>query len=298
MARPAPPIRNPASVACTPDSSTASHSAIPAATYAEVRVTPKRLSPASTSSASITANLSPELALGDALNFMDQTAREILPAGYTTDLNGQSREFRSSSGSLALVFVLGAGYLTLLFAGVALIIGWGYSEPPLKLDSRGLGETAIVLLSCFLLPTTAYYIQTSNVSLFLLQVNIPLGLITFAVTLATEVPDIAADQDTGKITLAVRMQRKKSVKLHVAFFIAGCLSLIAGLMRLWPLVGLFSAMVVGPAIIVSLAVATASNRGDIRAMERIGLLYSFVLGSGAVALNIALIIGSHWFILA
>ncbi|MEK7281443.1 MAG: prenyltransferase, partial [Chloroflexota bacterium] len=41
---------------------------------------------------------------------------------------------------LLLVFVLGAGYLTLLFAIVALIIGWGYSEPPLKLDSRGFGE--------------------------------------------------------------------------------------------------------------------------------------------------------------
>ncbi|MBF8265589.1 MAG: menA [Dehalococcoidia bacterium] len=106
---------------------------------------------------------------------------------------------------LALVFVLGSGYLTLLFAGVALLIGWGYSEPPLKLDSRGLGEAVIVLLSCFLLPITAYYIQTSAFSLTLLRVSIPLALITFAVTLATEVPDVAADWATGKITLAVRM---------------------------------------------------------------------------------------------
>ncbi|MFC7462370.1 efflux RND transporter permease subunit [Hydrogenophaga defluvii] len=67
-------------------------------------------------SASITANLAPELALGDALNFMDQTAREILPAGYTTDLNGQSREFRSSSGSLALVFVLALVFIYLVLA--------------------------------------------------------------------------------------------------------------------------------------------------------------------------------------
>ncbi len=67
-------------------------------------------------SASITANLAPELALGDALNFMDQTAREILPPGYTTDLNGQSREFRSSSGSLALVFVLALVFIYLVLA--------------------------------------------------------------------------------------------------------------------------------------------------------------------------------------
>ncbi len=198
--------------------------------------------------------------------------------------------------ALALVFALGAGYLTLLFAVVALIIGWGYSEPPLKLDSRGLGEAGIVLLSCFLLPTTAYYIQTSTVSLFLLLVGIPLALITFAVTLATEVPDIAADEFTGKITLAVMMQRKKSVKLHVAFFISGCLSLVAVLVRLWPLVSLVSAMVIGPAVIVSLAVAKDLNKGDIKAVERTGLLYSFVLGFGAVALNVALIVGSQWFI--
>ena len=193
--------------------------------------------------------------------------------------------------ALALVFALGAGYFTLLFAGVALVIGWCYSEPPLKLDSRGLGEAGIVFLACFLLPTTAYYIQTSTVSLFLLLVSVPLALITFAVTLATEAPDIAADHATGKLTLAVRMQRKNSVKLHVAFFLAGCLSLIVVLMWLWPLAGLVSAMVIGPAVIASLAGAKASNRGDIRAMERVGLLYGFVLGFGAAALDISLFIG-------
>ncbi|MDO8634797.1 MAG: prenyltransferase [Dehalococcoidia bacterium] len=198
--------------------------------------------------------------------------------------------------ALSLTFALGAGYLTLLFAGVALIIGWGYSEPSLKLDSRGLGETAIVLLSCFLLPITAYYIQTSSVSLTLLLVSIPLALIIFAVTLATEVPDIASDRATGKITLAVRMQRKKSVKLHLAFFIAGCLSLIAVLIWRWPFIGWVSVMITIPVIVTSIICGRASSNGDIKAMERTGLLYSFVLGFGAVALNVALIVGSQWFI--
>ncbi len=67
-------------------------------------------------SASITANLSPEYSLGEALTFMDDTARELLPAGYTTDLNGQSREFRSSSGSLAIVFVLSLLFIYLVLA--------------------------------------------------------------------------------------------------------------------------------------------------------------------------------------
>jgi multidrug efflux pump len=67
-------------------------------------------------SASITANLAPELALGDALKFMDATAAEILPPGYTTDLNGQSREFKNASGSLAIVFVLSLLFIYLVLA--------------------------------------------------------------------------------------------------------------------------------------------------------------------------------------
>lgn len=67
-------------------------------------------------SASITANLGPELALGEALEIMDSIAREVLPQGYTTDLNGQSREFLNASGSLAVVFVLALLFIYLVLA--------------------------------------------------------------------------------------------------------------------------------------------------------------------------------------
>ncbi|MGE0350269.1 efflux RND transporter permease subunit [Hydrogenophaga sp.] len=67
-------------------------------------------------SASITANISPSYSLGEALVFMEQTAAEILPAGYATDLNGQSREFRNASGSLALVFVLSLLFIFLVLS--------------------------------------------------------------------------------------------------------------------------------------------------------------------------------------
>ena len=67
-------------------------------------------------SASLTANLSPELALGEALKIMDGIARDVLPSGYTTDLNGQSREFRNASGSLVIVFVLALLFIYLVLA--------------------------------------------------------------------------------------------------------------------------------------------------------------------------------------
>ncbi len=67
-------------------------------------------------SATITANLSPDYSLGEALNFMDATAAKVLKPGYTTDLNGTSREFKSSQGALGIVFVLALVFIFLVLA--------------------------------------------------------------------------------------------------------------------------------------------------------------------------------------
>jgi multidrug efflux pump len=65
-------------------------------------------------SAAITANLSPDYSLGQALDYMDATAQKVLKPGYATDLNGQSREFRSASGSLAIVFAMALLFIYLV----------------------------------------------------------------------------------------------------------------------------------------------------------------------------------------
>ena len=67
-------------------------------------------------SATITANLAPNYSLGEALKFMDTTADKLLKPGYATDLNGISREFRNSSDSLTLVFVLALLFIFLVLA--------------------------------------------------------------------------------------------------------------------------------------------------------------------------------------
>jgi multidrug efflux pump len=67
-------------------------------------------------SVSLTANLAPGYSLGEALKFMDETAARVLPAGYATELNGVSREFKASSGSLTVVFVLALLFIFLVLA--------------------------------------------------------------------------------------------------------------------------------------------------------------------------------------
>jgi multidrug efflux pump len=67
-------------------------------------------------SASITANLAADYSLGQALDFMNATAKKVLKEGYATDLNGQSREYRSASGSLAIVFAMALLFIYLVLA--------------------------------------------------------------------------------------------------------------------------------------------------------------------------------------
>ncbi len=66
--------------------------------------------------ASITANLAPDYSLGQALTFMNEISAKVLKPGYSTDLNGTSREFKNSQGALAIVFVLALVFIFLVLA--------------------------------------------------------------------------------------------------------------------------------------------------------------------------------------
>jgi multidrug efflux pump len=67
-------------------------------------------------SVSITANLAPDYSLGEALKFLDATAAKVLKPGYSTELNGTSREFKNSQGALVIVFVLALFFIFLVLA--------------------------------------------------------------------------------------------------------------------------------------------------------------------------------------
>ncbi|MBI3149476.1 MAG: efflux RND transporter permease subunit [Betaproteobacteria bacterium] len=68
-------------------------------------------------SATITANLNPGYTLGEAIGFMQSTAKRVLPPTVQTDLApGQSREFRDSSADIYFVFVLALAFIYLVLA--------------------------------------------------------------------------------------------------------------------------------------------------------------------------------------
>ncbi len=92
---------------------------IPLSAVVKVResVSPRELNHfAQRRSVSITSNLAPDYSLGEAIQFMEATASKVLKPGYTTELNGSSREFRKSQGALVIVFVLALVFIFLVLA--------------------------------------------------------------------------------------------------------------------------------------------------------------------------------------
>jgi multidrug efflux pump len=64
----------------------------------------------------ITANLAPGTSLGEAIDFLEESARRHLKPGYAVDYNGQTREFKQSSSALLVTFVLALGFIYLVLA--------------------------------------------------------------------------------------------------------------------------------------------------------------------------------------
>ncbi len=67
-------------------------------------------------SVTIQASLAPGYAVGEALEFLEQTARDVLPATVQTDLDGASRDYRSSADSLLVVFLLALAFIYLVLS--------------------------------------------------------------------------------------------------------------------------------------------------------------------------------------
>ncbi len=67
-------------------------------------------------SATVSANIASGYALGEVLDHIERTVDQVLPQTVQTDVNGQSRDYRASSDSLAMVFVLALAFIYLVLA--------------------------------------------------------------------------------------------------------------------------------------------------------------------------------------
>ena len=67
-------------------------------------------------SATVTATLAEGYTLGEALEFMNEAADEILPGTAQVEYSGQSREYQESSGSIYFTFLLALAFIYLVLS--------------------------------------------------------------------------------------------------------------------------------------------------------------------------------------
>jgi 1,4-dihydroxy-2-naphthoate octaprenyltransferase len=108
---------------------------------------------------------------------------------------------------------------------VGLVLGPGYTMPPLKLCYRGLGEITVSIMFSPYLLLCGYTFQGGkwNDPLPWL-IALPLSLAIFPAITLSEIPDAEADREAGKRTLAVRLGRERTVKLAAFLVFISALS--------------------------------------------------------------------------
>ena len=107
------------------------------------------------------------------------------------------------AGGLWLLSVAGSGLFWIGLAGLA--IGWAYSAPLLRLNSRGVGE--ICVTAGFLLVVAgADYAQRSAFAPLPWLAGVPYALLVANILYINQFPDREADRASGKLHWVARLQ--------------------------------------------------------------------------------------------
>lgn len=131
-----------------------------------------------------------------------------------------------------------------------------YVSPKFSLLNMGIGELVVGLDFGVLTVAGAYYVQTGTFSLSSLMASLPIAIIIALILIVNEFPDYNGDRISGKMTLVVRLGRKKASYVVTMLLALTVLSIIInaafGFTNLWSLLGLAAIPFVVNAAVVAL----------------------------------------------
>lgn len=107
------------------------------------------------------------------------------------------------AGGLWLIATRGSGLFWIGIAG--LLIGWAYSAPPLKLNSRGLGEICVAA-GFLLIVAGADFVQRGAMSATPWLIGLPYALLVTNILYVNQFPDRNADLQAGKRHWVARLE--------------------------------------------------------------------------------------------
>jgi 1,4-dihydroxy-2-naphthoate octaprenyltransferase len=161
-------------------------------------------------------------------------------------------------GLLLFLLVIAGGLWLIAQSGPALFwiglsglfIGWAYSAPPLKLNSRGWGEICVVA-GFVLVVAGADTVQRGAIAGFPWLVGLPYALLTANILFINQFPDREADRQAGKHHWVVKLALPQAVMIYAfnaLIALAALLLLIGvGMLPLWSIMSLAGFVPVLPA---------------------------------------------------
>jgi 1,4-dihydroxy-2-naphthoate octaprenyltransferase len=172
----------------------------------------------------------------------------------------------------------------LLWIGAAgMLIGWAYSAPPLKLNSRGLGELCVAAGFSLIVVGTAF-VQRGALSALPVIVAIPYSLLVTAILYINQFPDYRADKAAGKDHWVVRLGPERASWGYAAItgfaYVFLVLQVARGNLPAWCLLALSTAP-------LSVAAGRALVRDAAQPQKLVGAIKSTIVAANLSGLLMA-----------
>lgn len=139
-----------------------------------------------------------------------------------------------------LLFEIGMPVLYLMLAGTFIVLF--YTSPPVRLNYRGLGETALFFAFGPMIVVGVYYVLTGTITWEPVFASLPLGIFTMNVGIVSNTFDYEDDVKNGKRCIPVRFGQDTAVRILVIGTVLAYLSIVVavilGIMPTWTLVSL------------------------------------------------------------
>lgn len=131
-------------------------------------------------------------------------------------------------GVLGLVLVAVRGWPLLLIGAFGLVMGWGYTAPPLQYKYRALGLPLVFLLMGPLMVVGAYFAVTGQWSWQAAVASVPIGLLVTAILHGNEWRDIGEDARAGIRTISISAGRSVAHWIYVVLLVGAYVTLALG----------------------------------------------------------------------
>jgi 1,4-dihydroxy-2-naphthoate octaprenyltransferase len=199
--------------------------------------------------------------------------------------------------AIGLLLVAWTRSIELLGIGVVgVVIGLGYTAPPLKLVYRGLGEIAVALGFGPVMLLGAYVVQTGHVGLEPLVASVPVAILVALILYVNEIPDRPADAAAGKRTLVVRWSPETVRTVYlVAASLAFAVVIVGVAARILPIPALLAIVAAPLALRVYRGIGQTSNAyalmPTLATNIRLHMLAGGLLLAGYLATIVATVLG-------